>query len=350
MLMSSRPWQALADAGVVVVPVDAERVELRHAEHHASTKVLARARPLHPRDLVGILERQTEPGLLIVPAASPAVRAMLDAAGWSWLVDDGRQVTGVLRVAGNRLDVGASGNEVQRRSSGRRRTGPVPWGTFTLVRRLLKQPYATQQQLADLTGLSQPRVSQALRWFTDQGLVERTGVGWRIRDFDRLLGWWLAEYPGPGGLSTYWYSLDPAITQARTVMEQVDTATRRATTVDQPAAVLSGDVAADLIAPWRSPNRAVVYARNGVDPAASGFVPAAEEDATLEFIVPQDPGVWPVGVPGASRRSTPLPLADLMQVIWDVHRAPGADAEEAVVRLWRELRSRSRRAYGEAVA
>ncbi|MFD0969800.1 helix-turn-helix domain-containing protein [Plantactinospora endophytica] len=332
------------------MPLDAERVELRLAARRSSTRVLARTRPLHPFDFAHLLARQTEPGLLIVPAASSAVRAMLDAAGWSWLVDDGRRVTGVLRIAGHRLDIGVSGNDVQRRFPDRRRRGPVPWGTFTLARRLLQQPYATQQQLANLTGISQPRASQALRGFVEQGLAEHTGAGWRIRDLDRLLGWWLAEYPGPGGLSTYWYSLDPALVQARAMLEQVDTVTRMTDALDQPTAVLSGDVAADFIAPWRAPNRAVVYARIGVDPAEAGFVPASEEDATLEFVVPRDPGVWPLGVPVTSQRDAPLPLADPLQIVWDVHRAPGADAEEAAVRLWRELRNRSRRGYGGGVA
>ena len=45
---------------------------------------------------------------------------------------------------------------------------------------------------------------------------------------------------------------------------------------------VSGDVAADLIAPWRSPYRAVLYARAGLDLTPAGLTPAGEDDATLE--------------------------------------------------------------------
>jgi hypothetical protein len=114
--------------------------------------------------------------------------------------------------------------------------------------------------------------------------------------------------------------------------------------------VLSGDVAADLIAPWRHPERLVVYARTGIDPTTVGLVPAAQEDSTLEFVVPEDPGVWPAPSTDPTRDGALLPLANPLQILWDVGRASGPDTDEAVARLWRELRVRSERGIEGKVA
>jgi hypothetical protein len=110
-----------------------------------------------------------------------------------------------------------------------------------------------------------------------------------------------------------------------------------------PAAV-SGDVAADLLAPWRRPGRAVVY----VDPSgrpvhdeltAVGLTPSGAREATLELIVPADPGVWPA--PGGAAAKADLPLADPLQLLWDVARAPGADVDQAVAALRPVLKDRA---------
>ncbi|MEW2381461.1 hypothetical protein AB0873_05120 [Micromonospora sp. NPDC047707] len=209
--------------------------------------------------------------------------------------------------------------------------GPVPWGTFTLLRRMVQRPYATQQELAVLVGVSQPRVSQALRTLADQDVVQRTSSGWTLRNLDEAIRWWLENYPGPGGISTYWYGLAPAVEQARTVVEMV-------AAPDPHGVAVSGDVAADIIAPWRAPTRAILYASTGVNLADEGFIPAGAEEATLEFTVPRDPGLWQPS--GMAERFIPdgLPLADPIQILWDVRRSPGSDSEDAAQRVWDLLR------------
>jgi DNA-binding transcriptional ArsR family regulator len=273
---------------------------------------------LNPSDIAALVGRYSEPGLLIVPAATPAARAATEAAGWSWLVDDGQRVAGVLQIGSHRIAL-EEHNPASRNQPRRVRPGRVPWGALTLVRRLIERPYATQRELASLVGISQPRVSQALRVLADQQLVERSVAGWRVRDFDQLVRWWLDSYPGPGGFSTFWYGLDQPAEQARRVLGVLDRGVHPA---DPPfTLVFSGDVAADLIAPWRSPNRAVVYARTGDDLTEAGLTPTGEENATLELVVPQDPGVWPLPPKGETQSvpgSGSLPLADPLQILWDL--------------------------------
>ncbi|WP_156313165.1 helix-turn-helix domain-containing protein [Micromonospora sp. HK10] len=328
MLISTTAWRALTEAGVVLIPRDADRIELTYGTSRATLTVIASPTPLRPRDIAALVSRHAEPCLVIVPAATPGVREAVEAAGWSWLAEDGQRITGVLRIGRQRI-----GLQPPAAAAGRSaKPGRVPWGTFTLVRRMIQRPYATQQELAVLVGVSQPRVSQALRSLAEEEIVRRTPSGWTIRDIDAAIRWWLATYPGPGGISTYWYSLPPPVEQARAVVERVGTA-------DRHGVAVSGDVAADIIAPWRAPNRAILYARTGVDLAGAGFVPAGEEEATLEFTVPKDPGLWP---PSVEEVTVDLPLADPLQILWDVQRSPGPDSEEAAQRVWDALRRRHR--------
>ncbi|MFE9694701.1 MarR family transcriptional regulator [Micromonospora sp. NPDC005806] len=334
MLISTVVWNALVDAGIVVIPLDAEHAELRRGAHRDVLRVVRSPAALNPSDIADMKRRHREPVLLVVPAATPAVRAAVEAAGWSWLIDDGRDATGILRVAGQLIPIGGRDAESP---SQRARPGRVPWGTYTLVRRLIQRPWSGQQQLAAVTGVSQPRVSQALAALTEQGLVHRTPAGWDVTDFDAAVEWWLRSYPGPRGLRTLWYGLEPPVEQADMVVSMLKRG-------DHGRTAISGDVAADHIAPWRSPRRAVVYTQTGVDLTRAGFAPAGAADATVELIVPEDPGVWLGPTPEKPPRS--LPLADPLQILWDVARVPGPDTDEAARHLQRVLRDRRQRTTG----
>ncbi|MFC4107303.1 ArsR/SmtB family transcription factor [Micromonospora zhanjiangensis] len=330
-------WRALLDAGVTLVPLGADRVELTSSGVGGTSTVVASTAPLNPSDIAALADRHGEPGLIIVPAATPAARAAAEAAGWSWLVDDGHHVVGTLRIGGQRVRLDTATAPTRERPR-RVRPGRLPWGTLTLVRRLIERPYATQTELAELTGVSQPRVSQSLRTLSEQGLVRRTSTGWTAADVDRLARWWLDAYPGPGGISTFWFGLEPPVAQARAVVALFDTIAARSETATtrHPSVAVSGDVAADFIAPWHTPSRAIVYARTGSDLAPAGLTPAGADEATLELVVARDPGVWP-----GERIGDSLPLADPLQILWDVRRSTGADTEEAADRLWQVLRRRT---------
>ncbi|KAB1155124.1 hypothetical protein F6X68_12625 [Micromonospora sp. AMSO12t] len=330
MLISASVWQALTEAGVTLVPRGVDRVELSYAGARALLTVVSSPTPLSPSNIASLTSRYPERCLIVVPAASPAVRQAVDEADWSWLVDTGQQVTGTVRVNGVKVVLRSPPQAATRPA----KRGPVPWGTLTLVRRMLQRPYASQRELAALAGVSQPRVSQALNVLADQELVRRTPNGWVVRDIDEAIRWWLESYPGPGGISTRWYGMASAVEQARTVVALVGA-------TDPTAVVVSGDVGADVIAPWRAPIRAVLYGRTGANLEDAGLVPAGGDEATLEFNVPRDPGLWqPSG--SATPVTNSLPLADPLQILWDVRRSPGPDSEEAAHRVWDVLRRRHR--------
>ncbi len=360
MKLMNEVWRALTDAGVQMTPLDARHVLLRHGHRSARLLLRAYSRALNPSDVDTVVKRHDEPGLLVVPRATAEVRRAAERAGWSWLVAGPGGVHGNLRLGD--ADVTIGGHEAESRLRERGKPGRVPWRSLAVVRRLIEQPAVTQNVLATLAHVSQPRVSQILNALADRHLVERVDAGWVVRDFDGLLHLWLETYPGPGGIRTYWFGLDAPRRQAQEVMRllskhgraMIESAGELKTSEGEPFAVLSGDVAADLIAPWRSPSRAVIYAHAGADLADVGLTPVGAEEATLELIVPQDSGVWPVassrpsgGKPAShgesAGHSDPLmPIADPLQVLWDVQRSPGSDSSEAVARLWEVLRERSR--------
>jgi hypothetical protein len=151
-------------------------------------------------------------------------------------------------------------------------------------------------------------------------------------DWDALCDWWLANYPGPGGVTTWWSGLDAPLVQAAATVRSLGAEARP---------VLSGDVAADLLAPWRRPALAVVYARSGADLADAGLTPVpSSEGATLTLVVPEDPSVWPTEPVTREWDGAQLAVADALQVLYDLQGSPGPDAAEAAARWRAQLRDR----------
>ena len=157
---------------------------------------------------------------------------------------------------------------------------------------------------------------------TEAGYVERDGRSRWAADRPALLDAFLAEYPGPGGSTTWLYALDPPMALAARAVEAAAARSARV--------AISGDVAADNISPWRTPTLLTVYLAAPVAASELEAVPAhGPDDANVEVIVPSDPSVFD----GAEHA---VPLAHTTQVIWDLQRAGGADREEAAgrVRSW----------------
>lgn len=332
MLIPAVAWRALLESGVEVLTDDARHLVLGYGEHRRRLAVHNVGRTLNPSDIAALSRRDAEQRLLIVPSFTRAARTTAERVDWSWLVADGRRVHGVLQLGPTRVEIDFGFDpESVAEGSRKGRTGRVAWGTLTVVRHLLSQRAPSQKALASLVRISQPRVSQILRELSEQRLIQRDVCGWVAGDPDALVDWWLDRYPGPGGINTHWYGLDSPQDQALSIIRGV----REGAAGRGLEAVVSGDVAADLIAPWRTPQRAVVYVSQGVDPAEFGLTPAGAEEATLDLIVPRDPGVW-TGA-GVDRS---MPVADLLQVLWDVRRIGGPDEAEATARLRGVLRSR----------
>lgn len=204
-----------------------------------------------------------------------------------------------------------------------------------LARRLLAGPPATQVVLAERVQASQSRVSRALSRLADLDLVERGASGWEPVGWDSLCDWWMEIYPGPGGIQSYWYSLESPRDQVRKALALLGN-----------DAVVSGDVAADAIAPWRRPAGAVIYVRAGVSLEAAGLVPVASAaEATLTVSAPEDTSVW---LPRAWR-GVDVPVADPLQIVYDVARGSGTDRDEAAHHLREALRTTLRPTWQEAI-
>lgn len=203
----------------------------------------------------------------------------------------------------------------QRRVASRR----SPWGRWALMRVLaLSEVPQSQVALSRQSGISQPGVSQALTSLSEW--VERERHGWRATDRSALWDHFLDSYAGAGGIPTYWYGLDAVAVQS----DKAANVAREANV----EVLRSGDVAADTLAPWRVPRRAVLYAREGLALKRYGFAESRFDDATLEVVVPVDHTIW-----ATAHASARAGLVDPVIAAWDMLRTGGPDAPEAAARL-----------------
>jgi hypothetical protein len=311
-------WSALLEEnGIAVVPVDGARVTLRRGSQCATYTVVTTSARVHPSE---VREPPAGNALLIAPALSEAAALRARSSGWSAIPDDGPAW-----VLFHGREIKLDRPHVADGSEQHRRPGRPGWGIFSVLRALLAlEGGARQSELADFAKVSQPRISQVLSELATLDLVERSPSGWAVTDNAEVITWWVDHYPGPGGLVSHWYGLDPVVEQAFRVHELLGAKGLR------PA--VSGDVAADLVVPWRTPTQALVYAEKGADLAAAGLTPAAAEDATLTLVLPADCAVWPIGhtpwTVGLTGYGN-VARAGALQVLHDLKHASGPDADDA---------------------
>lgn len=360
MLISEPVLQALLDAGIIIVAEEAvddgrRRVDVRlsvPSNPQSSARILnleikQYGRPIGPRVLDDLSARRSGDGgvLVICPTASPAVRERAVQLGISVIAEnsesaagpDGHLVIGPTEIVplGRRVSNpdGAAGLE--------RRDRRLAWSEWAVLRTVLLGAAATQAEIAGQAGVSQPRVSQLLTKLGRQGFVERRpGEGWTALDRDRAIRHWVDGYPGPGGVTTYWYGLESPIRQSLDVVRLL----QAAETARPGRVLISGPVAADAVAAWARPQLAIVYARQGADLSVTGLTPSAPDLATIQLVVPEDASVWS-HPDRAWRRAGQdpapggLPLADPLQVLHDVRRSGTSDADQSADRLHRLLAS-----------
>ena len=196
----------------------------------------------------------------------------------------------------------------------------APWARFGLLRTFALSPKPrTQAELAKSLWITQAAVSQNLA--TLKHLIEKTKGGWRAKEFDLVAKEFLDTYPGAGGVERYWYSIDPVPQQVKRVA------------AERPEAILSGDFAADLLAPWRMPDLGVFYSNSDLQLQKLGFISTTLDKATLIEIIPADRTIWPL----SQKRDGRL-LADSLLVASDMKRSKGVDSTEAIERLLTKLR------------
>jgi hypothetical protein len=260
--------------------------------------------------------------LLVVPFVSESAGNALTHAGWSWGDEHGN------------FDLRAPGLVMRQRSTAsppaaRRRTLPRGSGSNAIIRTLI----GLQEDDADIGAtalaahaqVSQPRASQVLHQMHDLGLVDSAGHGrWRPRR-EEMLDRFLAEYLGPGGSESYFYSLDqPAELAARLAR----------TRARRHNFAVSADVGPDLIRPWRRPSVLILYTQATFDAAALDSVNATGmNDANVIVRMAADQSVFPADELAAEYKGVRIPLTDPVQMIWDLHDLGGADRAEAAGKL-----------------
>lgn len=342
-------WRTtLADAGVTADAVDADHVRLVASPDASADltggsvviEVKTYGYPITPSKLPP--PPAGGQGLLVLPSATAGLIRAAQERGWYVVTDDGRANV----LVGDRHVVRTGDNGPGWESPPANTRGPVSWPKWTLARVLLatgEQPFP-QAKAADVVGTSAPTISRALASFLKHKFVRVKDSPGRpstihVTNWQGFLAWWLRQYPGPGGTNSYWYSLEDARTQARSAVA----ALRSAAPDAQP--VLSGDLAADYIAPWRRPASVTLYVRHSAPLEAAGFVQVAGPgEASLTVCAPKDQGLWMPFPWILEEEPEQLRLADPVQVIFDLARATGPDASEAAdhlkTRLHTDLRAR----------
>lgn len=203
--------------------------------------------------------------------------------------------------------------------------GRRPWTRWALERYLVLSPTPSRQsQIAETLGVTQQSVSRAAQSLSRIVLDE--GDGLFAADRSQLLTQWQGEYPGPGGQEFGWYSLDP-------VTKLVDRVVSLAALLEVRTLV-SGDVAADRIAPWKLPERGRIYVSGPLDLADDGFVSVPLDEANVVTCIPRDPTLWRLAYPAqVSADSSVQPIADAAIVYWDLLRSGEQGSDEAAAHL-----------------
>jgi len=284
----------------------------------AVVHVKLRQKTIYGWDALRLLEKTHEHVLVVVPIASSG---LIDAAK-----RDGRLGVVSLRdrlLIWNRKEIHSPEAIAERHASmvvpGRRRN---PWGRWAIMRAyLLNGEPRSQVELAKETGVTQSAVSKSNSAL--DGFVVRSASGWSVTERLALWDAFMAEYAGPGGIATHWYGLDAVTDQSNAVVAAGASAGVQV--------LISGDSAADQLAPWRVPARAVVYAASWINLGKLGFAQTTEERATLTLTVPTDHTIWATATSWSERNNTPT--VDPVLAAWDVRRTGGPDADEAVSRI-----------------
>lgn len=336
----------LASAGVQVRGAQRDQVQLAYQDQIERFWLHRRARAPRPDQVRAPAHPHS---ILTAPTLSKSTRAQLRRLGWSYVSDDGQAH---LRFAQRDLDLPSTSDAssqptlqthespefaeppestapqaglerpVRNDLPGLRVRGS---GAFAVLRALL-QTAAGQQvrqvDLAEQTGLSQPRVSQLLAALRAAGVVDGSRARWQVREADRALQLWLAGYPGPGGTTTHWAGLEAMWPTTLALLPLLGHDT-----------LVSGDAGADLLAPWRRPRRAVLYARSLPDLVDSGLVQTeSAELATVSICVPDDASIW-LGASTRTHAGRTLAVPGAVQVMWDVLAEGGVDVEQAAAAL-----------------
>lgn len=258
--------------------------------------------------------------LLVARYVAKGAGITLTERGWSWA-----------DTCGN-WDIRAPGLRLQRRivseppATPNRPDLPGSGRGLALVRWLVHLPNdgVSATNLAAHAGVSQPRASQVLKRLVDLELVEHPSrFEWTVHR-ERVLERFLDDYRGPQATAQFYYSLKSPNEAAAELFASLG---------KMDGAFVSGDVAADLLAPHKSPERLLVYQMAPWKALPKGWVEAAgPEDSNITVANPRDDSVATVVLEREFKGQT-IKLADPTQVLWDLQQAGGDDRLDAAEKL-----------------
>ncbi len=272
-------------------------------------------------DLQATVAKQGIP-LLAAPYISERTGRHLEQAGWSWI-----DLTGNVFIRAKGLQIH---NRIVTHPPARAQLKlPKGNGSWAVIREcIVNGRIEGVSQVAQKSLLSQPRVSQILAALVSLGFLEKQSRSvWQV-DRRPLLEAFLDQYSGPGGTTKWFYTLDPLREVISNTVKHLDKKTINDVRV-------SGDIAADAIAPWKTPTVAVLYCRNqsrllNIDLLE---VEAGESNIILHF--PADTSMF---ANATTSDFGSIAYADPTQILWDLHTLGGDDRIEAIEqfieRLW----------------
>ena len=209
-----------------------------------------------------------------------------------------------------------------------------PWGRFATVREVIRHngQRPSQTAIALETGISQAAVSQALRYLRDHELlpVDRGRLE-GAHSLRALIDYAITEYPGPGGITTYWYDLDHVDATVHKLRD----------VIDMNDALIGGDLAADEYVPWKSATRLALYFPAGIDMTRYGMAEASREDANITLRIPADASIFRTARAWSKYHEKPNRFTDPVMTAWELTQSPDSDADQAVDHLKRFLESRA---------
>lgn len=273
-----------------------------------------RARAPYPNEISQLSARREELAVLGVPLVlsdyvSEGTGALLREAGWSYVDRSGN------------ADVAARGVRIQRRVNRRdpsvNKTNRLPTGekAWKVIRELIeREPSESVTALSERAGVSQPRTSQVLRDLEALELLQKTGRSSWIANRRGLAEAFLDQYPGPGGSTTWWYSLAPSTDVGAKLLEAY------------PTGLLSGDPAADMVAPWGTPEKTVFYPNAQFEPDDSLVNAHGPGDGNIQIVHHGDRSIGPAAAPIDS-------LVRPTQLIWDLQALGGDTRAEMIDRV-----------------
>lgn len=289
-----------------------------------------RGRAPYPGEIAQLLDRRQSIGqwgtpTLAAPFIPDSTGRLLIPMGWSWADEQGNYDLAL----GRGLRLRRRNSSTPKRRPAVRRPLPRGSGGLAIIRFLLSASSDVRPRtggLAQHFAITHARASQVLNQLREMGLATNED-GW-VADRDGLLQRFLNEYRGPGGTEISLYSLDHPVGVLESLVKQLP---ERG--INSSRLVVSADVGADLVAPWRRPTTLVVYVDEGVELDFGDMAHSDRSSANVFVRYPADGTVFgshPVLAPLAGGD---VRLADPVQMIWDLHDLGGEDRREAADHL-----------------